>query len=243
MGVDAIELLRARPERTAIVLDVDGTLAPVVERPGDASVPAETRAVLERLARRYRLLAFVSGRREEEARRIVGVENARYAGVHGLELEPEAERWRARLGALTRVAAWPAGETEDKGVSVSFHYRRAEDEDAARAALSEIAEAAACSGLVARFGRKVLEIRPPVDADKGTAISRLVAEAGVTQALYAGDDTTDLDAFRGLGEAGLELAVRVAVASDEGPRELREQADIVLASPEELAELLFALSS
>jgi trehalose 6-phosphate phosphatase len=85
----------------------------------------------------------------------------------------------------------------------------------------------------------VLELRPPVEADKGTAVRALLAERGLRRALYAGDDTTDLDAFRGLD--GLEVAVRVAVASTEGPAELREAADVVVASPHELLELLKTL--
>jgi trehalose 6-phosphate phosphatase len=92
---------------------------------------------------------------------------------------------------------------------------------------------------VAHWGRKVLELRPPVEADKGTAVRTLLTERGLQRALYAGDDTTDLDAFRGLD--GLELALRVAVASSEGPVELREAADLVVASPAELLELLRTL--
>ena len=91
-------------------------------------------------------------------------------------------------------------------------------------------------GLDARFGRKVLEVRPPVRADKGTAVRTLLEQRGLERALYAGDDTTDLDAFRGLD--GLPLAIRIAVASDEGPRELRAEADVVVESPAALVELL-----
>jgi trehalose 6-phosphate phosphatase len=235
--MEAIALLAREPERAAVILDVDGTLAPIVPRPEDAAVPGETRAELERLAGRYRLLAFVSGRTGEDARRIVGVLGAAYVGTHGLELEPEAEHWREPLRELAS-ASWPWGEVEDKGLTVSFHYRNAADQDAAVARADEIAVLAAELGLRPRFGRKVLEIRPPVDADKGTAVRALVREAGVRRALFAGDDTTDLDAFRGLREAGLELAVCVAVASAEGPPELQEQADLVVGGTEELLELL-----
>jgi trehalose 6-phosphate phosphatase len=92
---------------------------------------------------------------------------------------------------------------------------------------------------VARFGRKVLELRPPVDANKGTAVRQLLAGHGLRRALYAGDDTTDLDAFAALEE--LELGVRVAVATEEGPPELRERADVVVESPAELLDLLRGL--
>jgi trehalose 6-phosphate phosphatase len=235
--VDEIALFASEPGRAAVLLDVDGTLAPIVPVPEDAAVPAETRAELERLAGRYRLLAFVSGRMGEDARRMVGVDGAAYVGVHGLELDPEAARWRAPLATLA-AAAWPWGEVEDKGLTVSFHYRTAGDQDAAVARAEELAGAARAAGLVPRFGRKVLEVRPPVEADKGTAVRQLVRDAGVTRALFAGDDTTDLDAFRGLREAGLELTVCVAVASAEGPPALVQQADLVVEGPRSLLELL-----
>ncbi|MGH3000692.1 MAG: trehalose-phosphatase, partial [Gaiellaceae bacterium] len=109
-------------------------------------------------------------------------------------------------------------------------------ESAARAALEETAERARADGLVARFGRKVLEVLPPLEANKGTAVRMLLAELGLQRALVAGDDTTDLDAFRALD--GLELGVRVAVAADESPPELRAAADVVVASTGELLELL-----
>jgi trehalose 6-phosphate phosphatase len=82
----------------------------------------------------------------------------------------------------------------------------------------------------------VLEIRPPLDTDKGTAIQRVLDEAGLRRALYAGDDATDLDAFRGLD--GLDVAVRVAVVSSEGPSDLGRAADLVVGGTEELLALL-----
>jgi trehalose 6-phosphate phosphatase len=105
--------------------------------------------------------------------------------------------------------------------------------------LEAVATRARAEGLVARFGRKVLELRPPVGAHKGTAVVHLLGERGLTRALYAGDDTTDLDAFDAL--RGLELGVRVAVSSAEGPPELREAADVVVGGPAELLELMRSL--
>jgi trehalose 6-phosphate phosphatase len=102
-----------------------------------------------------------------------------------------------------------------------------------------VAARAEAAGLEARWGRKVLELRPPLAADKGTAVRFLLEQRGLQRALYAGDDTTDLDAFRGLDS--LEVGVRVAVASPEGPPALREAADVVVASPAALVELLRTL--
>ena len=236
MAADLLAQLAASPERAAILLDVDGTLAPIVPRPEDARVPPETRAELERLAARYALVACVSGRASADAAATVGVERLVYVGTHGLELEPEAERWVTALHEFAAGVTWPA---EDKGLSVSFHYRGALDEDAARAELEQVATAARAAGLRARFGRKVLELLPPIDANKGTAIRRLLRERKLRRALYAGDDTTDLDAFAALEE--LELGVRIAVASAEGPPELRAAADLVVGDPSALLELLRGL--
>ena len=231
--MSAVERLSEAPERAAIFLDVDGTLAPIVPRPADARVPDETRAEVARLAERYALVACVSGRTGEDARRMVGVDEVRYVGAHGLELAPDADRWRDEIHAFAATVDWPV---EDKGLTVSFHYRQAEDESAALEYLEEVAEQARRAGLIPRFGRKVLEIRPPVHADKGTAVQQMLDEPGLRRALYAGDDSTDADGFRALD--GLDVGVRVAVSSDEAPSDLIRLADVVVASPAELLQLL-----
>jgi len=228
--------LAESPGEAAVLLDVDGTLAPIVARPELATVPEETRAELRRLVRRYALVACISGRTGVDAARVVGVDGPVYVGVHGLELAPEAERWRGPLREFAESVDWPV---EDKGLAVVFHYREAENEEAALGVLRGVAARATALGLRAQFGRKVLEVRPPVAADKGTAVRALLGQRGLQRALYAGDDTTDLDAFRGLD--GLDLSVRIAVASAEGPPELRDAADIVVESPAELTELLRGL--
>jgi trehalose-phosphatase len=230
---DALTLLAGDPASAAVFLDVDGTLAPIVERPELAEVPAETRAEVNRLAGRYALVACISGRTGEEARRLVGVDGVVYVGVHGLELAPEAERWRDALRPFAE-SDWPW--LEDKGLTVALHWREAADGDAAHAELGLVAEQARTAGLDARWGRKVLELRPPVAADKGTAVQSLLSERSLRRGLYAGDDTTDLDGFRGLD--GCELSVRVAVVSGEAPPGLAEAADLVVGSPEELLDVL-----
>src|SRR5262249_22133228 len=131
---------------------------------------------------------------------------------------------------------WPI---EDKGLAIVFHYRGAHDEEAVLERLENVAADARELGLVAQFGRKVLEVRPPVEADKGTAGGVLLPQRGLERALYAGDDTPRPAACR--GPAGLGRAVGVAVASAEGPAELVEAADLVVESPAELARLLTRL--
>ncbi len=228
--------LAAEPDQAAVILDVDGTLAPIVERPEDARVPDNTKRELERLAGRYALVACLSGRAGDDAARVVGVEGLVYVGAHGLELDPEAPAWREQLLRFARGVDWPV---EDKGMTISFHYRTAEDQAAARAALERVAEQARAEGIDARFGRKVLELRPPLASDKGTALQSLLAERGLRRALYAGDDTTDLDAFRPLRD--LEVGIAVAVRSAEMPAGLAEAADVIVDGTAGVLDLLRCL--
>jgi len=227
--------LSRAPGRSAVVLDVDGTLAPIVARPELAAVPDATRAELERIVDSYLLVACVSGRAGTDARRLVGVEGIEYVGNHGLELDPRAAVLAGDVARFRDAVGLPV---EDKALSLSYHYREAEDEERARAELEAVAARAQAEGLDARWGRKVLEIRPAVPADKGTAVRALLQRSGARLGLYAGDDTTDLDAFAGLASAGLDHAVRIAVTSEEGPGELADAADLVVAGPAELAGLL-----
>jgi trehalose-phosphatase len=234
--MDALQRLTAEPGRAALFFDVDGTLAPIVDDPADAAVPGSTRRELERLAGRYALVACVTGRTGERAREIVGAERVVYVGEHGLELDPEAGAWAPRIHAFASRAGWAF---EDKPLSVAFHYRTAADPDAARRVLESVERAASAEGFRTRWGRMVLEVLPPIDTTKGTAVRRLLETHRLERGLYAGDDTTDLDGFAALD--GLEAAVRVAVVSAEGPSELAARADMVVGSTTELARLLAGL--
>lgn len=233
METPLLDALTADPRRAALLLDVDGTLAPIVADPAAARVPAETRAELARLAPAYGLVACISGRVSADAARVLGVASIEVVGEHGLGLAPDAQAWAGRIRAFADRLPGPV---ERKHLSLSLHFRDAADEEAALRALRAVADDAEREGLVARWGRKVLEIRPPVAADKGTAVRVLLEREGLRRALYAGDDDTDLDAFRALD--GLEVAVRVAVASSEGPPALGGAADLVVDGPAGLLGLL-----
>lgn len=231
--MDPLASIATEPEQAGLFLDIDGVLAPIVPRPEDARVPDETRAELRRLAARYRLVACVTGRQSSAAREIVGVPELTYVGEHGLELDPRAAEWGLRIHAFAEEAPWPA---ERKPLSAAFHYRTARDQDRARATLETVAAAALGEGFRTRWGRMVLEVLPPLDVSKGTAVRSLLEQTGLRRALYAGDDTTDLDGFAALD--GLDAAVRVAVVSSEGPSELGQRADLVVSSPDAFLELL-----
>jgi trehalose-phosphatase len=231
-----LEQLAAEPGEGGLFLDFDGVLAPIVERPEDAAPPPETRSELERLVTSYALVAVVSGRASADVRTRLGVEGVVCVGSHGLELEPQAERWRRVLAAFAADAPWPQQHVEVKGLAVAFHFRDHADEQGAVRRLDAIADAAREEGLVARYGRKVLEVLPPVGSHKGTAVRHLLDEHGLRRALAAGDDTTDIDSFAAL--EGLDVAVRVAVTSAEAPQALLEAADVVVESTEEFLALL-----
>ena len=228
---------RSEPQQAAVLLDVDGTLAPIVARPEDATVPEETRREVERLVGRYGLVACVSGRPAADARRIVGLDGVEYIGVHGLESHPGVPEYTPLLEQLIESVDWPWRVETKAGVTAAFHYREAGDAEA-EPAVQALVGAAEQLGLTVQRGRKVVEVRPPIDVDKGTAARSLLGDHGLERALYAGDDTTDLDAFRGLDEAGLDVALKVAVASPEMNPTLLNAADFVVDGPAGLVELL-----
>src|SRR5688572_27173819 len=108
MADDPVGRLTEDPRRAAVLLDVDGTLAPIVERAEDARVPDETRVEVARLAGRYALVACVSGRPGAEVERMLGVDGVAIVGEHGLELAPDAERWAEAVAAFANGVDWPA---------------------------------------------------------------------------------------------------------------------------------------
>jgi trehalose 6-phosphate phosphatase len=258
---EALRPLTEAPERAAVFCDIDGTLAPIVQRASDAQVPQRTSRLLGALSRRYVCVACVSGRRATDARRMVGVGRLIYAGTHGTELlEPGSDRpvlTDAVAGWADRVRAFGQEHDdfelrrlrvriEDKGPIVAFHWRGAPDEDAARARVEGIASEAEAAGLATHWGRKVLEVRPPVPIDKGQAVSELVRRFGASAALFGGDDATDLDGFaaldRLLADGALTAAVRVGVRSEEAPAAIVERADVTVDGTAGFCRVLEALA-
>lgn len=258
---ELLRSLRADPGRTAILTDVDGTLAPIVERPEQAAVLPGATELLAALSERFGLVGCISGRRALEARRLVGVDGIAYAGNHGFELllpgerEPRLDPAVAGregdaagfLASLDGKGLTAAGlRREDKGPIQALHWRGAEDERGAEARAHEIAAEAGRAGLEPRWGRKVLELRPVGGGGKDAAVAALLAEDGIAVAVYAGDDRTDLDACRRLhelrAEARLEAAFCVGVLSPEAPPELTEEPDIVVNGPAGWLELLAELA-
>jgi trehalose 6-phosphate phosphatase len=260
LSPDALAPIREDPAHAAILLDIDGTLAPIVEIAADARVPAATRQLVTQLAKRYRVVACVTGRRASEARAMVSVGTISYLGMHGAELlragwtqpvlDEKVAHWARRVQEFGRVLDTRdlrrlRVRIEDKGTIVAFHWRGAPDEHAARAAIDSIAARAEADGLRTHWGRKVLEVRPPVRIDKGAGITSFLAEEDVSAAMYVGDDRTDLDAFQALSdlmkEGRLKHVLRVGVASDEGPDEMGSETDFVVDGTSGVRDLLTIL--
>jgi trehalose 6-phosphate phosphatase len=261
-GAAILDALRADPPRAAILTDIDGTLAPIVERPDQAAVPEQASELLAALSSRYGLVGCVSGRQAVEARRLVGVEEIAYAGNHGLELllpgdvEPrlDASLEGRERGAAEFVAQLDAEDLEvvglrieDKGPIQALHWRGAADEKAADARAHEVAAGAGRAGLVPHWGRKVLELRPAGGGGKDAAVAALLAADGFETAAYAGDDRTDLDAFRRLRELSedgeLRRAICIGVSSAEAPPELAEESDLSVEGPPGWLAMLEALAA
>lgn len=256
-AMDRIDvLLAARAEAGSLLLglDFDGTLAPIVRRPEDADVLPASRAALELLAVRADThIALVSGRSLADLRRRVVLDRVYYAGNHGLEIEgpgvhrvhEEADSARdalARLGReLNRALASISGAiVEDKGLTLSVHFRLVDDPAEMERVREIVRESARdYSGIRLTDGKKVVEIRPDVDWHKGRAFRFLRAtleeRLGRAPAIFIGDDRTDEDAFRELGDTDCSIIVGDPPAHD-------SIAQACLRSPEHVAQFLHRLA-
>jgi trehalose 6-phosphate phosphatase len=234
-------------------LDFDGTIAPIVPRPEDAALLPDAGAVLRSLARRADTwIAILSGRALADIARRVPLDGAFYAGNHGLEITgPGVHRVHERaadslalMAEISRrlqhdLAGVAGAQLEDKGLTLSVHYRRAPDDRSARQA-REIVEqmCAPYEQLRVTHGKKIVEVRPAVDWDKGEALRFLrdTIDGGEPAAptVFIGDDRTDEDAFAQVGPRGHGIIVADPVPT-------ATAAHAYLRSPAEVVEFLRGL--
>ena len=240
----------------AVLTDIDGTLAPIVPTPDMSEISDEIRDSLQRLSRECLLVAAISGRKTQDAYGLIGLDDVVYFGNHGFEILRDGEvevilealpylSSVEELEQLARKELAPGGAyVEEKGITASVHYRNAPREIGERS-VEFVKDEGERLGLRITVGRGVVEARPPIRADKGTAVRTLVEEYRPEKAMFIGDDTTDLDAFRELErlreEGKLREILRVGVASEEGPQEIETEADIVVDGVDGVGGVLKAL--
>lgn len=226
--------------RSGLITDVDGTISPIAPTPDAAFVTPRSRDALRRLSDHLALVAVISGRAVDDVRERVGLPELTYIGNHGLErwhagsieVLPEAAAYRPALEqviAAVQPLLRPGMLLEDKRVTLSIHYRLADDPDATAVELAPAVERITReNGLAFVPGRMIFEVRPPLKIDKGSAFERLIRDHALDAALYIGDDTTDADALkmaRTLRASSEIYSLGVGVESDETPLEVADNAD------------------
>ena len=243
---------RLAGRRAVVFLDYDGTLSPIVAHPDLAVLAPDAREAMQRLAR-VATVAVVSGRALAGARALVGLDDIVYAGNHGFEIEgpggtalsyevgreflDDVARARDVLGQ--RVGPIPGAWVEDKSHSLSVHYRQTPDDRVADVEAAVDAALADAPRLRKHHGKRVFEIRPRIDWDKGRAVLWLLEALGLegeeVLPLYLGDDVTDEDAFRALAGRGVGVLVAEETRAS--------AADYRLRDPDEVREFLVGLAS
>jgi trehalose-phosphatase len=202
-----------------LLSDYDGTLTPIVSRPDEAILSPTVREKLTTLAQKPAFsVGIISGRPRSEVKALVGIDGIYYAGNHGLEIEgpglnfinPEAKEAQITIKELvqsssTKLAGIEGVIVEDKGLSLSIHYRlvKQDDEKVVAEIVRQITSPWLRDGKIRlTSGKKVWEIRPPVEWHKGKAVETIIKEMktvlgnGQWLTIYLGDDTTDEDAFK-----------------------------------------------
>ena len=238
-----------------LFVDIDGTIAPIIADPDAVTVSDEVRDALAALAAHITVVAL-TGRDVASARRFVGLDSVVYAGNHGTEwLEegrtsvlPEVQSYVPSMHALAetakrRLSALEGLYIEDKGPTISLHYRGTDDPSAARdeihAVLRQTGEA---GGLAISEGKMVVEVRPPLPVNKGTGLTRMVRRRGLRSGLVLGDDTTDVDAFVAMRNLRGFAGLTVAVLAPDAPAGLLAAADYALSGTEAAQALLVWLA-
>ena len=257
LRLDAVRPL-FQQRKFGLLLDIDGTLARINPNPAAVSITPAVRQMMDRIARKVSLVVL-TGRSVSDARRIIGLNALTYVGNHGVQwwqkghesVLPEAEHYvryvrdvavqaNRRLGRVAGVIV------EDKGPSLAIHYRAALDPASAVEAIEEfLARTREAGELERRDGKMVIELRAPINVNKGTALTRFAAEQGLESLMVLGDDFTDMDSFtaaRSFAADEGRFAATVAVETLGTPLELTTAADYTLENTDAVEEFLVWLA-
>ena len=212
-----------------LFLDCDGTLAPIANTPEEARIPKETKEALTSLSMLQKVkLAIISGRSLADIKSVVGLNGIIYVGNHGLEIDGPniTSQWKAAAAYKDDLAeiktelakeftVIPDVSVEDKGLSLCLHYRKADiDEEKVKVIFNRIIDPYVAAGKVSTMlGKKVIEVRPAIGLNKGKIVKWLIKrEHLITHdeniaAIYIGDDQTDEQAFKVLGDNDITIIV------------------------------------
>lgn len=208
-----------RCEPLVLCLDFDGTLVPIVDDPSDAQLSARASAILERLGDQDEVeVAIVSGRALDDLRDRVDVHGVTFAGNHGLEMQDSDDRWihpvvedvRPQLETIIDevgavIEDVPGAFIEDKYATVSIHYRNAPADRVPHVKQAVRERVTAASEIDIGTGKAVLQLRPSVDWNKGSAIERIARSVSDDAlVLFVGDDVTDQDGFDAIDQLSVE---------------------------------------
>lgn len=249
-----------KDEKTAIITDVDGTISDIVDIPSDAIVSPLMKEILKNLSKKFKVVAVVSGRSIENIKKMIGIDEILYIGNHGMEISKndkimvpaDVKMYLPIVKEVTRkIQADKSCKIdniifEEKGVCFSIHYRLCEDPDGARKvimdALRNIEE---IKDLKIAEGRKVIEIKPKSEQNKGTVLEKIIKDHYLKKVIYLGDDITDADAFcklKELKEKGKVDGEGIVVISREIPEYVTKNASYYLESVGEVQKFFNWLS-
>ncbi len=237
---------------TAIVTDVDGTISEIASTPDEAMVTESMRKELVKLNEKFQLVAVISGRSVLNAREMVGVEGLLYVGNHGMEflkngqisIEPSVEKYLSQIkktgqklknGDLSHINGLMF---EDKGICYSIHYRLSSSpENVREKILTTLHDDPECKNLKISEGRRLVELKPPVNCDKGTILQGIIDQYNLKKIIYLGDDITDVDAFNKLKELENEGKIEgtsVLVYSSEIPSYVKKHSSFFVNGVDEI---------
>lgn len=237
--------------RLGVITDMDGTISPIVEHPHLAQVTPRNLELLKNLQSYVTLVAVISGRGASDIQQRIGLDDIVYIGNHGLErwedgavhIAPDVLPFRSALENIqAQIPLQPGMFIEDKGATLSIHYRQTANPSAVVDEYTPRIKALAEEfGLRFFPGRMIFEIRPPLEVHKGTALAYLVDHYDLDTVLFLGDDVTDTDAMRVAHDLHHQqrcYAVTVGVLSADTPPIVREQADVLAQGVGDIERLL-----